>query len=234
MSKPHVELGAIESKMRIRCGGVPSGNNFAVVMFQKNYIAFWISENQNSTEYGLGDFTRARRRSGAAEDAVELIMGDSARRGRFHGHRTATGDIVGQCFSRRRTKEFITFMDQVVKVYEDREIHVVLDNLSTHSGSDVEKWLTKHSNVTFHFTPTGSSWLNQVEIWFGIITKQPSGEEPSDQYVSSSTPSMITSQSVTTTRNHAPGPRQRTRSSPRVRLIHQDFKKLLDNNDNQR
>jgi hypothetical protein len=51
-------------------------------------------------------------------------------------------------------------------------IHVLLDNLSTHSGSDVDKWLAKHPNVTFHFTPTGSSWLNQVETWFGIITKQ--------------------------------------------------------------
>ncbi len=63
-------------------------------------------------------------------------------------------------------------MDQVVAKHEDRQIHVVLDNLSTHSGSDVDKWLAKHPNVTFHFTPTDSSWLNQVEISFGIITKQ--------------------------------------------------------------
>jgi transposase len=54
-------------------------------------------------------------------------------------------------------------MDQVVATHGSREIHVVLDNLSTHSGSNVDEWLTRHPNVTFHFTPTGSSWLNQVE-----------------------------------------------------------------------
>lgn len=63
-------------------------------------------------------------------------------------------------------------MDQVVATHDGREIHVVLDNLSTHSGPDVDEWLTQHPDITFHFTPTGSSWLNQVEISFGIITKQ--------------------------------------------------------------
>src|SRR5919205_1477549 len=63
-------------------------------------------------------------------------------------------------------------MDTVVKRYPDREIHVVLDNLSTHKGDDVDDWLAKHPGVSFHFTPTGSSWLNQVEIWFNIITRQ--------------------------------------------------------------
>lgn len=56
------------------------------------------------------------------------------------------------------------FMDQVVEKYDGWEIHVVLDNLPAQSGADVDKWLTKNSNVTFHFTPTGGSWLNQVEI----------------------------------------------------------------------
>jgi transposase len=83
-----------------------------------------------------------------------------------------SGEVIGRCFPRRRTKEFIAFMDQVVTQYGDRELHVVLDNLSTHAGGDVNKWLAKHSNVKFHFTPTGSSWLNQVEIWFNIITRQ--------------------------------------------------------------
>ena len=90
----------------------------------------------------------------------------------FAALNTATGEVVGRCFARRRTKEFLKFMDQVAATNGSREIHVVLDNLSTHSGSDVDKWLAKHPNVTFHFTPTGSSWLNQVETWFGIIAKQ--------------------------------------------------------------
>ena len=63
-------------------------------------------------------------------------------------------------------------MNTVVARYGDREIHVVLDNLSTHKGDDVNTLLTKHPTVTFHFTPTGSSLLNQVEISFNIITRQ--------------------------------------------------------------
>ena len=53
-----------------------------------------------------------------------------------------------------------------------KEIHVVLDNLSTHTTPDVEKWLSENAHVQFHFTPVGSSWLNQIETWFGIITRQ--------------------------------------------------------------
>ena len=83
-----------------------------------------------------------------------------------------TGEVTGRCFPRRRAVEFVKFMDEAVMGYDGREIHVVLDNLSTRNGTEVEKWLAKHPNVTFHFTPTGSSWLNQIEIWFGIITRQ--------------------------------------------------------------
>ena len=83
---------------------------------------------------------------------------------------TATGEVLGECYPRRRAEEFLKFMDAVVKRYPDREIHVVLDNLSTHSGGDVDTWLAKHPNITFHFTPTGSSWLNQVEVWFPVIS----------------------------------------------------------------
>jgi transposase len=53
-----------------------------------------------------------------------------------------------------------------------QEIHVILDNLSTHDGPEVDGWLAKHPNVTFHFTPKGASWINQVETFFGIITRQ--------------------------------------------------------------
>src|SRR6185437_11777464 len=54
----------------------------------------------------------------------------------------------------------------------DKEIHGVLDNLSTHTTPEVLAWLEKNPHVPFHFTPVGSSWLNQVEIWFGVITRQ--------------------------------------------------------------
>ena len=84
-----------------------------------------------------------------------------------------TGKVVGQTFRRKRTKEFLRFMDRLVEQYPaEQEIHVILDNLRTHNNAEVGGWLAKHPNVAFHFTPTGSSWLNQIEIWFGIITRQ--------------------------------------------------------------
>jgi DDE superfamily endonuclease len=65
---------------------------------------------------------------------------------------TITGEVIGECYPRRRIQEFLKFMDAVVARYPDREIHVVLDNLSTHSGNDVDTWLTKHprGNLPFH------------------------------------------------------------------------------------
>jgi transposase len=61
-------------------------------------------------------------------------------------------------------------MNAVVAEYPDQEIHVVLDNLKTHKPKR-DRWLTRHKNVHFHFTPTHASWLNQVEIWFSILAR---------------------------------------------------------------
>jgi transposase len=83
-----------------------------------------------------------------------------------------TGKVTGACYSRHRAEEFIHFMDQVVSEYEGSELHVILDNFSTHKGEVVGDWLNKHPNVKFHHTPVGSSWMNQIEIWFGILTRQ--------------------------------------------------------------
>ena len=58
-------------------------------------------------------------------------------------------------------------MNDIVAAYPGKDIHVVLDNLNTHKKN--EPWLKRHPNVTFHFTPTRASWLNQVEIWFSIL-----------------------------------------------------------------
>jgi transposase len=84
-----------------------------------------------------------------------------------------TGKVTGSCFPRKRTKEFLRFMNKVARAYSrEQEIHVILDNLKTHNNAEVAEWLNKHPNVTFHYTPKGSSWINQIEIWFGIITRQ--------------------------------------------------------------
>ena len=60
-------------------------------------------------------------------------------------------------------------MNRVVANHPDREIHVILDNLNTHKPKH-DRWLARHKNVHFHFTPTHASWLNQVEVWFSILS----------------------------------------------------------------
>lgn len=81
----------------------------------------------------------------------------------------SSGKVVGRHYNRRRRVEFLDFMNKVVADFSHREIHVVLDNLSTHKPKR-DMWLKRHKNVHFHFTPTHASWLNQVEIWFSILS----------------------------------------------------------------
>lgn len=81
-----------------------------------------------------------------------------------------TGKVTGMHARRKRREEFLAFMNQVVAAYPGQEIHVVLDNFSTHKPKN-DAWLLRHPNVLFHFTPTHASWLNQVEVWFSILSR---------------------------------------------------------------
>jgi transposase len=90
----------------------------------------------------------------------------------FASLNVGTGEVLGDCRPTRDGAEFLTFLRKAVKPYAGGEIHVVLDNLSTHDTPEVRTWLADNPNVTFHFTPTGSSWLNMIETWFSIITRQ--------------------------------------------------------------
>jgi len=90
----------------------------------------------------------------------------------FAALNTATGKVTADCYPRRTGEDFLRFLRKAVRPHRAREVHVVLDNLSTHDTPQVQAWLQRNPNVTFHFTPIGSSWLNQIEIWFGIITRQ--------------------------------------------------------------
>src|SRR5450755_2177669 len=83
----------------------------------------------------------------------------------------ATGQVIAGHYNRRRRREFLDFMNEIVAAYPDREMHVVLDNLNTHKPTD-DRWLKRHPKVHLHFTPTYSSWLNQVECWFSILSRQ--------------------------------------------------------------
>ena len=83
----------------------------------------------------------------------------------------AKGEVIARHYKRRRRVEFLDFMNTVVAAYPQREIHVVLDNLSTHKPKR-DLWLKRHKTVYFHYTPTHASWLSQIEIWFSILTGQ--------------------------------------------------------------
>lgn len=88
----------------------------------------------------------------------------------FAAFEVATGKVKAAHKKRRRRKEFLDFMDGVVAAYPRKRLEVVLDNLNTHKKNDV--WLARHPRVTFHYTPTRASWLNQVEGWFSILQGQ--------------------------------------------------------------
>lgn len=83
----------------------------------------------------------------------------------------ATGLVRAGHYSRRRRREFLDFMNSLVAEYPDREMHVILDNLNTHKPKR-DRWLGRHPKVHFHYTPTYASWLNQVEVWFSILSRQ--------------------------------------------------------------
>jgi transposase len=84
----------------------------------------------------------------------------------------ATGMVNAGHYQRRRRREFLDFMNEIVREQgPDTQIHVILDNLNTHKPKR-DRWLARHRNVQLHYTPTHASWLNQIEIWFSILTRQ--------------------------------------------------------------
>jgi len=82
-----------------------------------------------------------------------------------------TGMVKAGHYRRRRRREFLDFMNEIVEEYKGSEIHVILDNLNTHKPKE-DRWLKQHKNVEFHYTPTSTPWLNQVEIWFSILSRK--------------------------------------------------------------
>ncbi|MFI5106305.1 MAG: IS630 family transposase [Terriglobales bacterium] len=88
----------------------------------------------------------------------------------FAALEVATGLIKAGHYRRRRRLEFLHFVNRVLADYPGQEIHVILDNLNTHKPKH-DGWLARHKNVHFHFTPTHASWLNQVEVWFSILSR---------------------------------------------------------------
>jgi transposase len=84
-----------------------------------------------------------------------------------------TGEVIGRVEKRSRSKEFLAFLKQVERqTPKDKDLHIVLDNLSAHKTKEVRDWIAKQPRIHFHFTPTSASWLNAVEGWFSQLERR--------------------------------------------------------------
>ena len=85
----------------------------------------------------------------------------------------ASGEVLGQCHRRHRAREFRLFLEAIeAHVPPEFEVHLILDNYGTHKTAAIRRWLLRHSRFRLHFTPTGTSWINQVERWFALLTER--------------------------------------------------------------
>ena len=114
-----------------------------------------------------------KTRNGKTVIAIKSTYRRNGTQNLFAALEVATGIIHGKTTKYKKRVDFIAFMDDLLEGLpqsEDIEYHVILDNYCIHKKND--EWLAKHKNVHFHFTPTSASWLNQVEIWFNIMTRK--------------------------------------------------------------
>jgi len=118
-----------------------------------------------------------------SQPVLPMVFGKPARKTHTylrHGTTTlfaaldiATGKVIGECHRRHRAVEFRKFLNTIDKaVPSELEVHVVMDNYATHTAPEIQRWLKRHPRFHFHFTPTYSSWLNQVERWFALLTER--------------------------------------------------------------
>lgn len=93
--------------------------------------------------------------------------------GLFGCFNVRTGAVLGRCCKTRTRPDFLSFLDDIAARFRQERVHLVLDNLSTHTGPVVAEWNARHGDrFVFHYTPTHGSWLNQIELWFGILQRR--------------------------------------------------------------
>ena len=81
------------------------------------------------------------------------------------------GEVVAETMQSNNSENFLKFLKKLAVHYKEKKLHIIADNLAVHKHESVKKWVAKNKHVELHYTPTYSSWLNQVEIWFNILTK---------------------------------------------------------------
>ena len=107
---------------------------------------------------------------------VEGVTHDYVRHGTttlFAALDIATGQVLTRCKRRHRHQEYLGFLKHIdTNVAQDLDIHLIVDNYATHKHPKVNRWLAAHPRYQVHYTPTYASWLNQVEIWFNLISQR--------------------------------------------------------------
>lgn len=106
---------------------------------------------------------------------IERRSADYVRHGTttlFAALEIATGQVTAALKPRHRRQEFLAFCKQVARAYPGRELHLVMDNYAAHKTVEVRTWLEANPRIHVHFTPTHASWMNLVEVWFGIVERQ--------------------------------------------------------------
>jgi transposase len=129
---------------------------------------------------GMQALSRARELQPAAPGRAGRLEFEYRRNGTrclFACFNVGTGRVVGRITNSRKRPDFFAFLDLIARKYRQPRVHVILDNLNTHKdtsmGAFLSDWNRRHgSRFVFHFTPTHGSWLNQVELWFAIITRR--------------------------------------------------------------
>ncbi len=82
-----------------------------------------------------------------------------------------TGEVTAKTMKSNNAENFLKFLKSLDRKCRNKKLHIITDNLSIHKHKDVKQWIEGKRKITLHFTPTYSSWLNQIEIWFNILTK---------------------------------------------------------------
>ena len=144
-------------------------------------IGLYLDPPQNAAVFCI-DEKSAIQALDRLDQRLPLSPGRAEKHGfEYHRHGTLslyaalnpkTGEVLGQTAPRHTSQEFVAFLEEVVDTQPpEREVHVILDNFSAHKTDLVKHFLQQHPNVTLHFTPTYSSWLNHVEIWFSKLQR---------------------------------------------------------------
>lgn len=81
------------------------------------------------------------------------------------------GNVIAETIESNNAVNFLKFLKKLYRLHPNKHLHIIADNLSVHKHQDVKEWLERKQRITMHYTPTYSSWLNQIEIWFNILTK---------------------------------------------------------------